>query len=276
MRKHKRALKLLLLLPPLVLALLYGGGYVAQFLDNYKRWQEAGVPGSAPTMPSFALGRCLAAVFSFPDGVIGVGVCLGILALLLVMVMRMGYSETGEYDRDRNFIYSRKGTYGTSGFMSEKEAEEIFHLTSSLKNQTGTVFGLLNGSFVCMPEDSMLNKNVAVYGASGSMKTRAYCLNRILQAANGPEEKWESLVICDPKSELYERTSSYLEKTHVVKVFNLVSPENSDSWNCLAEIEGDELMAQRFCDVIIKNTGSERGDHFWDASELNCASVAAM
>ena len=269
MRKHKRALKLLLLLPPLVLALLYGGGYVAQFLDNYKRWQEAGVPGSAPTMPSFALGRCLAAVFSFPDGVIGVGVCLGILALLLVMVMRMGYSETGEYDRDRNFIYSRKGTYGTSGFMSEKEAEEIFHLTSSLKNQTGTIFGLLNGSFVCMPEDSMLNKNVAVYGASGSMKTRAYCLNRILQAANGPEEKWESLVICDPKSELYERTSSYLEKTHVVKVFNLVSPENSDSWNCLAEIEGDELMAQRFCDVIIKNTGSERGDHFWDASELN-------
>jgi len=269
LRKHKRALKLLLLLPPLVLALLYGGGYVAQFLDNYKRWQEAGVPGSAPTMPSFALGRCLAAAFSFPDGVIGVGVCLGVLGLLLVMVMRMGYSETGEYDRDRNFIYSRKGTYGTSGFMSEKEAEEIFHLTSSLKNQTGTVFGLLNGSFVCMPEESMLNKNVAVYGASGSMKTRAYCLNRILQAANGPEEKWESLVICDPKSELYERTSSYLEKTHVVKVFNLVSPENSDSWNCLAEIEGDELMAQRFCDVIIKNTGSERGDHFWDASELN-------
>ena len=230
MRKHKRALKLLLLLPPLVLALLYGGGYVAQFLDNYKRWQEAGVPGSAPTMPSFALGRCLAAVFSFPDGVIGVGVCLGILALLLVMVMRMGYSETGEYDRDRNFIYSRKGTYGTSGFMSEKEAEEIFRLTNSLKNQTGTIFGLLNGSFVCMPEDSMLNKNVAVYGASGSMKTRAYCLNRILQAANGPEEKWESLVICDPKSELYERTSSYLEKTHMVKVFNLVSPVNSDSW----------------------------------------------
>ena len=58
-----------------------------------------------------------------------------------------------------------------------------------------------------MPEESLLNKNVAVYGASGSMKTRAYCLNRILQAANGPEGKRESLIICDPKSELYERTS---------------------------------------------------------------------
>ena len=28
-------------------------------------------------------------------------------------------------------------------------------------------------------------------------------------------------------------------------------------------------MAQLFCDVIIKNTGSERGDHFWDNAELN-------
>ncbi len=31
-------------------------------------------------------------------------------------------------------------------------------------------------------------------------------------------------------------------------------PENSDSWNCLKEIEGQELMAQLFVDVIIKNT----------------------
>ena len=58
-------------------------------------------------------------------------------------------------------------------------------------------------------------------------------------------------------------------KNYTVRVFNLVSPENSDSWNCLAEIEGDELMAQLFSDVIIKNTGSERGDHFWDSAEMN-------
>lgn len=54
-----------------------------------------------------------------------------------------------------------------------------------------------------------------------------------------------------------------------MKVFNLVTPAASDSWNCLSEIEGQELMAQLFCDVIIKNTGSDRGDHFWDNAELN-------
>ena len=272
MSKRKRLFSTLLVLPPLLFGLLYGGGYIAQFMRNYNQWQSAGgTPGdgTSPPTPSFAIDSCFEAIFSMPYGIFGILICVAALALLIVMIMRMGWGETGERDKDRNFVYSRKGTYGTAGFMSEKEAEEIFDITSNLKNKSGTIFGMLDGKFVCMPNESMLNRNVAVYGASGSMKTRAYCMNRILQAAHGPEGQRESLIICDPKSELYEKTSEYLRKTHTVKVFNLVSPENSDSWNCLAEIEGDELMAQRFCDVIIKNTGSERGDHFWDSSEMN-------
>ena len=273
MSKRKKLLRILPVLPPLLFGLLYGGGYIAQFMRNYSEWQNAGgTPGdgSSPVKPSFALAACFEAIFSMPYGIFGILICVGVLALLLVMVMRMGYSETGEYDKDRNFIYSKKGTYGTSGFMSEKEAEEIFDLPTSIKNHNGTIFGMLGGRYVCMRNDSMLNKNVAVYGASGSMKTRAYCLNRILQATvPGADGQRESLIICDPKSELYEKTSEFLRNTHTVKVFNLVCPENSDSWNCLAEIKGDELMAQLFCDVIIKNTGSERGDHFWDSAELN-------
>ena len=272
MSKRKRLFSTLLVLPPLLFGLLYGGGYIAQFMRNYNQWQSAGgTPGdgTSPQTPSFAIGSCLEAIFSMPYGIFGILICVAALALLIIMIMRMGWGETGERDRDRNFVYSRKGTYGTAGFMSEKEAEEIFDITSNLKNKSGTIFGMLDGKFVCMPNESMLNRNVAVYGASGSMKTRAYCMNRILQAAHGPEGQRESLIICDPKSELYEKTSEHLRNTHIVKVFNLVSPENSDSWNCLAEIEGDELMAQRFCDVIIKNTGSERGDHFWDSAEMN-------
>lgn len=273
MNKRKRLFSILFALPLLLFALLYGAGYIAQFMQNYKEWQSAGgTPGggTSPAMPSFDIGACLRAIFTMPYGIFGLLICAGALALIIAMVMRMGYSETGEYDKDRNFIYSKKGTYGTSGFMSEKDAEEIFNITSNIKNHNGTIFGMLDSRYVCMRNDSMLNKNVAVYGASGSMKTRAYCLNRILQATvPGPDGQRESLIICDPKSELYEKTSEFLQKTHVVKVFNLVSPENSDSWNCLAEIEGDELMAQRFCDVIIRNTGSERGDHFWDSAEMN-------
>ena len=54
-----------------------------------------------------------------------------------------------------------------------------------------------------------------------------------------------------------------------MKVFNLIHPEHSDRWNCLAEIQHDQLMAQICADVIIRNTSTGKIDHFWDTSELN-------
>ncbi len=187
--------------------------------------------------------------------------------MLLLLVMRIGYSDTGEYDEDRNFTYSAKGTYGTSGWMSRKEMAGVLELVADLRRYQGIVLGMLERKAVCVPENTRLNSNLAVYGASGSMKTRSFCMNRILQGVS----RGESLVICDPKSELYEKSSEYLrDKGYTVRVFNLVSPENSDSWNCLCEVEGQELMAQLFVDVIIKNTtGGGKGDHFWDSAEMN-------
>ncbi len=181
--------------------------------------------------------------------------------------MRIGYSDTGEYDEDRNFTYSAKGTYGTSGWMSRKEMAGVLELVADLHRYQGIVLGMLERKAVCVPEKTRLNSNLAVYGASGSMKTRSFCMNRILQGVS----RGESLVICDPKSELYEKSSEYLrDKGYTVRVFNLVNPENSDSWNCLSEVEGQELMAQLFVDVIIKNTtGGGKGDHFWDSAEMN-------
>ena len=210
---------------------------------------------------------CLASVFHPPYGVYGVLICIGLLAILLLMVMRMGYSDTGEYDTDRNFIYSAKGTYGTSGWMSRKEMAGVLDLVPDLRKHKGVVLGMLDNKAVCIPENPHINVNLAVYGSSGSMKTRSFCMNRILQAA----VRGESLIISDPKSELYEKSSEYLrDQGYCVKVFNLVNPENSDSWNCLSEVEGQELMAQLFVDVIIKNTiNNGKGDHFWDSCEMN-------
>ena len=210
---------------------------------------------------------CLASVFRPPYGVYGVLICIGLLAILLLMVMRMGYSDTGEYDSDRNFIYSAKGTYGISGWMSRKEMAGVLDLVPDLRKHKGVVLGMLDNKAVCIPENPHINGNLAVYGSSGSMKTRSFCMNRILQAA----VRGESLIISDPKSELYEKSSEYLrDQGYCVKVFNLVNPENSDSWNCLSEVEGQELMAQLFVDVIIKNTiNNGKGDHFWDSCEMN-------
>ena len=256
--------------------MLYAGGYLAQFIGNYAMWQQGGGypgDGTSPLLPSASPLNCIAAVFTPPYGMYGIFICIGLLALLITMVMKLGWGDKGEYDRERNLIYSRKGTYGTAGFMSEREMDGVLDLAPDIRKHHGTILGMIDKNIVCVPEDSMMNRNIAVYGASGSKKTRAFCVNMVLQCV----ARGESLLISDPKSEIYEKTSEYLRsKGYVVKIFNLVSPENSDSWNCLAEIEGQELMAQLFCDVVIKNTGSERGDHFWDNSELNLLKALAL
>lgn len=78
------------------MGLLFGGGYLSQFVRNYQQWKDAGgTPGdgSSPTAPVLSFSSCCEALFS-KSGLIGVGLCLLLLGLLIVMVMRMGYQKT--------------------------------------------------------------------------------------------------------------------------------------------------------------------------------------
>ena len=260
--------KILLAAAGSALLLGYAGGFLSQILSGYAAWRESGgIPGSgtSPPLPSLSPVACLQGLLDLPYGVYGLLLCGGAVALLALY--RKLSAGNGEYDADRNFAYASSGTYGTSGWMTRQELGGVLELVHDLRGHTGTVLGMLGSEIVCVPEKSRLNRNIAVYGVSGSMKTRSYCLNRILQGVAAGE----SLVINDPKSELYETTSEYLAaKGYTVRVFNLVSPECSDAWNCLEEVDGQELNAQLFVDVVIKNTqGNSKGDRFWDSAEMN-------
>ena len=267
--KKKQCYIALVTLPIIGLSILYLGGYLGQFIRNYKEWQSKGSYTSqtyGPEMPTFTIKECFQSAINPPYGILGILICMGLFLALFLVVMRLGLGKKVEYDRKRNLIYSKEGTYGTAGFMTEKEREVVLDLSTDLKNNKETILGQLDKKIVCMKQDSRMNKNIAVYGASGSMKSRAYARNMIFQSVR----REESLIITDPKSELFEDMSDYLKKQgYTVRVFNLVHPEYSDSWNCLAEVEGSELMAQTFTDVIIKNTGSEKADHFWNNAEQN-------
>lgn len=262
----KKKIVLLVLLPLLLGLLLYGGGFLAQLLINYKAWQEdGGVLGhSTPKAPSPSFLQCLAASFHWPEGLISVGLILVVLAVLILFVFRIGRDGGGEYDSDRKLTYADSGSYGTAGFMTEKELRETL-LVTDVRSTDAIILGRKGKKAICLPNDSRLNRNFAVYGASGSGKSRAFVRSMILQAVR----RGESVIITDPKSELFEDMAAYLSANgYIVRVFNLVRPQNSDSWNCLNEVS-DEVMAQVFADTIIKNTSSGKSDHFWDNSELN-------
>jgi type IV secretion system protein VirD4 len=85
--------------PFAILAILYAGGFLAQLLGNYATWKQGGgIPGDGTSplaaSPDFLL--CLSSVLRPPYGVYGILICIGLLAVLLIMVMRMGYGDAGD------------------------------------------------------------------------------------------------------------------------------------------------------------------------------------
>ena len=138
--------------------MLYAGGYLAQFVGNYVSWQQGGGypgDGTSPALPSASPADCIAAVFTPPYGMYGVFICAGLLALLVVIIMKLGWGDKGVYDRERNLIYSRKGTYGTAGFMTEREMDGVLDLVPDIRKHNGTILGLVEKKVVCVPEDSI-------------------------------------------------------------------------------------------------------------------------
>lgn len=206
---------------------------------------------------------------------------LGFIAVFFVL-RALNYSKKSKFDPERNFEYSDKDTYGTSGWMTDEERERALDLLPVEKTY-GTILGAIGDEVVSVVptirkenEDKFTeaqkakqyrtNKHVCILGASGSMKSRAYVRNAIFQCIR----RGESLIITDPKGEMYEDMAELLrDEGYKVQVFNLKDQIYSDSWACLEEVGTDEIMAQVFCSVIIQNTSNGKGDHFWDNAETN-------
>ena len=182
------------------------------------------------------------------------------------VVIYRGNAAEDQLDEERNFEYSKKGTYGTAGYMTKEERAKVLAVDKDLKNVDGILLGLDidNEQVISLPKNSMLNRNFAVCGSQGSMKSRAVSRNMILQCV----KRGESMFITDPKSELYEDTVAYLTANdYIVKQWNLISLENSDAWDCLAEINDGGLI-DIFVDVVIRNT-TDKFDHFYDNTEMD-------
>lgn len=251
----------------LVPILLYAAGILAQLIININAWKAAGSDyRTSPGLPSLELDAVLSSLLHFPEGLISIGIIVVGVALLCIFGLRLGRGGGGITDQDRNLTISSFGSYGTAAFMDEREAKSYFDITSPSQTDRDILGMTKGGKVITLPRNTRLNQSLAVCGAPGTGKSRSISRNLILQAA----KRGESVIITDTKSELYESTSEFLrEQGYIVRVFNLIEMEHSDSWNCLSEVGGSEIMAQTFCDIVLSNTSGDSRDAFWYNAELN-------
>ena len=206
---------------------------------------------------------CLGSAFSIP-GLKSIGILLLTGVGITAYVRFHDKFSSKDYD-ERGFTRSKYGTYGTASWMKDKELKEILEIKPP-SQVDGIILGEKNGSVVCLPKDTRLNRHIAVFGASGTRKSRGVIRPALFTIL----KRGESAVITDPKAELYNDTAELFRKNgYEVKVFNLVDPRHGDSWNCMSDLNGDTLLAQVLTNVIISNTSEGKGDHFWDNGEAN-------
>lgn len=262
--KHRRT-AIILAASVSTVALLYIGGLLGQLMTNYNHWMDSGgmMDGTLLPAPDFGLFTCLIYAFSL-NGIKSIFLIFAAgSALILYLKLHDKFSGT-EYD-PRGFTKSKTGIYGTASWMTDKELKSVLELTTPDK-ATGMILGEQKGQLVCLPENTRLNRHCVIFGASGTMKSRAIIRNALFSAIR----RGESVLISDPKSEMYSDTAElFRNHGYEVKVLNLVDPKHGDSWNCMSDLNGDTMMAQVLTNVIIGNTSSGKGDHFWDNGESN-------
>lgn len=248
-----------------ILCALYVMGLISQSISNYQSWQAAGGFIGEQTMRkvSWNPAVCFSQAFSANGG----KAFLIIAAIVgIVFLVRFLFDRFDSKEKDpRGFARNKSGAYGTAQWMSDKELKSVLQ-KSKPEDSDGVILGEYKGEVVALPKDTQLNRNIAIMGAPGTMKSRAIIRNALLQAL----KLNESVVITDPKGEMYADTAElYRQNGYDVKVYNLIDPSHSDSWNCMSDLNGDTLLAQTLTNVIIGNTSSGKGDHFWDNGEGN-------
>lgn len=222
--------------------------------------------------------KCLAAVFT-PQGV---GVIFFLFIMHALISGKWLHLITGvKITKDeRNFFVSNEGSHGTSGWMTKKERVKILESGTAdelpctiLCKTKDSGFSDEFAEYLGLRSDSGLNKHIIAYGATGSGKSRGFVKPLMLKMAQLLEagKSKQSMIIVDPKAELFEQYSEFLKDCgYTVRAFNLLDMENSDGWNCIGETEGDVDMVQSVAETIIRNT-SEDGQKadFWDKAEQN-------
>ena len=189
--------------------------------------------------------------------------------VFVVLALLVAYSYMNEKKElkqdDREFKYSTGGTYGTAQrLQTPQDISEVARVEDAA-HAIGTIFGQLDLSgdkiidWDQFNKKNHRNKHVCVFGASSSGKTHCYVKPFCIQAVR----RGESVVITDPKGELYEDTSAYFrENGYVVRRLDLKNLNLSDGWDLLAEVRGDPDRAAILADVMWSNLGARDGSVF--------------
>ena len=175
------------------------------------------------------------------------------------------------------YALSENGTYGTAKLANVDDLSDVT-IRGEWNRPAGLPLCLARDNYgamfsLCLQTGPMDNKNMAIFGASGSGKSYAFVKPAVLSCI----DHRYSYFVTDPSGEIYRDTAmAAKEAGHIVKVLNLKKLAMSNGLNPLARfatMEKTEIQTQIniLVSSILDNTKKEgeRRDPFFDPAEEN-------
>jgi len=159
--------------------------------------------------------------------------------------------------------YTRKQTSG----MMESQTSATWAPFADLKEYIGDD-GLLLSKKLRLRQMTCYG-HCLVIGPTGSGKTVSFFLPNIMLMP-----PTYSMVITDPKGELYQQTAAWqMKQGRRVALIKLDNMYVSESWNPL-DFPTDSVMMSKICASVVKNKGGDSGggggdQDFWDATAID-------
>ncbi len=230
---------------------------------------------------SFAIGKGFSGLNPFPaftPRFLPATIVFFVGAGILIFVGVSSYF----FDTEKGFGISagEKDEKGFSRFSTDKEAQETLKKIK-IKSDTYEYAGVPiknDGTYIWLDPGESHN---IVIGSTGAGKTQdiVHPLVKILA------KKGESMIITDPKSEIYKESAGLLKKLgYKIVILNFRDPQRGNCWNPLSlpyrlYKSGDTDKAMELLDDVASNILYEEGgqkDAFWEKSSADYFSALAL
>ncbi|EGP5098951.1 conjugal transfer protein [Enterococcus faecium] len=135
---------------------------------------------------------------------------------------------------------------------------------------TGTILGRIGKDYIVQPTDSKPNRNIMVIGGPGSYKTQGFVITNILN------ETKNSIVVTDPKGEVYEHTADFKKRQgYDVHVINFAKMQHSDRYNPIDYVTSD-VEATNVATKIVDSSNKDGKKDVWYYSQRSLLSALIL
>ena len=205
------------------------------------------------------------------------------ICLYLVFLLGLFASVSSMFfDREKGFgITTDKKDKGYSRWAKDKEIQEELNCVSiQAKNSKEAGIPLMLNEKEMWVDNGEYHS--LVIGATGSGKTQTVILPMVHSLAKAKE----SMIITDPKGEIYEKTSNMLRsRGYQILLLNFRDPQNGNAWNPMSlpyqmYKSGNQDKAIELLDDLALNIlyddSNKNADPFWEKTSADYFSGVAL